>query len=315
MKVVFLDRMTLGDDFEMKLPFEAEFVCYDFTPAENVAERIQDADVIFVNKVKLREQDLSAAKNLKVICEAATGYDNIDIAYCKEKGIGVCNVPGYSTNSVAQITVAMAMSLLNHLPEYAGYVASGAYTKSGFPNCVTPVFHEMEGMTWGVVGYGAIGKKVADIARACGCNILAYKRTPEEGVACVPLEELLKKADIISVHLPLSTETSTLIDKEKIALMKPNAIFINVARGAVVDEAALCDALANKKFAALGVDVYAREPFGEDSPYNAIKDWPNVCLTPHMAWGSLESRMRCFAAMLSNMRAFFDGTIQNRVEL
>ncbi len=315
MKVVFLDRMTLGDDFKMELPFEAEFVCYDFTAPQEVAERIKDADVIFVNKVKLREEELSAAKKLKVICEAATGYDNIDIAYCKEKGIGVCNVPGYSTNSVAQITIAMAMSLLNHLPEYAGYVARGAYTKSGFPNCVTPVFHEMEGMTWGVVGYGAIGKKVADIARACGCNILAYKRTPVEEVPCVSLEELLKKSDIVSVHLPLSVETSKLIDKEKIALMKPNAIFINVARGAVTDEAALCDALINKKIAAIGVDVYSKEPFDEDSPYDAIKDYPNVCLTPHMAWGSLESRMRCFAAMLSNMQAFFDGKIQNRVEL
>ncbi len=315
MKVVFLDRLTLGDDFVMKLPIDAEFVCYDFTSPEEVIERIQDADVVFVNKIKLGIRELSAAKHLKVICEAATGYDNIDIHYCKENRIGVCNVPGYSTNSVAQITVAMAMSFINHLPEYREYTASGAYTESGFPTAVSPVFHEMEGMTWGIVGYGAIGKKVGEIATACGCRVLAYKRTPVSEVSCVSLDELLKNSDIISVHLPLSDATMGLIDKEKISLMKKNTVFINVARGAVVDEQALCDALKNEKIAALGVDVFAKEPFAAESPYYAIKDYPNVCLTPHMAWGSLESRKRCFDEMCKNMMSFFAGDIRNRVEL
>lgn len=314
MKVVFLDKMTLGDDFIMQLPIEAEFLCYDFTTEEDVIPRIHDADVIFVNKIKLGAKELSQAKNLKVICEAATGYDNIDLAYCRENRIAVCNVPGYSTNSVAQIAVAMAMSLVNHLPEYRAYTADGSYTKSCFPTSVSPVFHEMEGMTWGVVGYGAIGKKVAEIARACGCRILAYKRTPVEEVSCVSLEELLRTSDIISVHLPLSDETRQSIDKEKIALMKKSAVFINVARGAVVDEEALCMAVKEGNIAALGADVYGKEPFEKDSPYDAIKDYPNVCLTPHMAWASLESRMRCFDEMCKNMTAFFSGTIRNRVE-
>lgn len=314
MKVVFLDRLTLGDDFLMQLPMDAEFVCYDFTEPQEVIGRIEDADVVFVNKIKLGTHELSAAKRLKVICEAATGYDNIDISYCRENRIAVCNVLGYSTNSVAQITVAMAMSLINHLPEYRAYTASGAYTESGFPTAVSPVFHEMEGMTWGIVGYGAIGKKVAEIATACGCKILAYKRTAVPEVSCVSLEELLKHSDIVSVHLPLSDATRGLIDKEKISWMKENAVFINVARGAVVDEQALCEALQNGKIAALGVDVFAKEPFETESPYYAIKDDPNVCLTPHMAWGSLESRKRCFDEMCNNMMAFFAGDIRNRVE-
>ncbi len=315
MKIVILDRLTLGEDLDISCANKVgEVVSYDTTDPSEVEIRIKDADVIFVNKIKLNEENLKSAKNLKLICEAATGYDNIDVNYCSKRGIAVCNVPGYSTYSVSQITVSMALNLCNHLNEYTRYVKDGTYIKSSSANILTPVYNELFGKTWGVIGYGAIGKRVGDIAKALGCNILAYKRKKEEGVNCVDLDTLLKESDIISVHIPLTEETKNLISKEKIKLLKKNAIFINTARGAVVDEEAICLAIKEGKIAGLGCDVYSKEPLTKDSPYVSIKDFDNVCLTPHMAWGAKEARERCYNIMLKNLEAFFDGRILNRVD-
>lgn len=315
MKIVILDRLTLGEDLDItKANKFGEVVSYDATEPKDVKKRIEDADVIFVNKLKLNEENLKDAKNLKLICEAATGYDNIDIEYCKKRGIGVCNVPGYSTYSVSQITVSMALNLCNHIPEYTRYVKDGIYINYPSANILNPVYNELYSKTWGIIGYGAIGKRVGEIAKALGCDIICYKRTKEEGVNCVDLDTLLKTSDIISVHLPLTEETKNLISKEKIKLLKKNAIFINTARGAVVDEEAICLALKEGKIAGLGCDVYSKEPLSENSPYVEIKDYDNVCLTPHMAWGAKEARERCFNIMLKNLEAFFDGRILNRVD-
>ena len=315
MKIVILDRLTLGEDLDItKANKFGEVVSYDATEPKDVKKRIEDADVIFVNKLKLNEENLKDAKNLKLICEAATGYDNIDIEYCKKRGIGVCNVPGYSTYSVSQITVSMALNLCNHIPEYTRYVKDGTYINYPSANILTPVYNELYSKTWGIIGYGAIGKRVGEIAKALGCDIICYKRTKEEGVNCVDLDTLLKTSDIISVHLPLTEETKNLISKEKIKLLKKNAIFINTARGAVVDEEAICLALKEGKITGLGCDVYSKEPLVKDSPYVEIKDYDNVCLTPHMAWGAKEARERCFNIMLKNLEAFFDGRILNRVD-
>lgn len=315
MKIVILDRLTLGEDLDITKANEfGEVVSYDATEPKDVKKRIEDADVIFVNKLKLNEENLKDAKNLKLICEAATGYDNIDVDYCRKRGIAVCNVPGYSTYSVSQITVSMALNLCNHIPEYTRYVKDGTYINYPSANILTPVYNELYSKTWGIIGYGAIGKRVGDIAKALGCDIICYKRTKEEGVNCVDLDTLLKTSDIISVHIPLTEETKNLISKEKIKLLKKNAIFINTARGAVVDEEAICLALKEGKIAGLGCDVYSKEPLSEDSPYVEIKDYDNVCLTPHMAWGAKEARERCFNIMLKNLEAFFDGRILNRVD-
>ena len=315
-KIVVLDRLTLGDDLDISKAEEfAEVVSYDKTDADEVESHIADADVIFVNKVKLGEHNLKNAPNLKLICEAATGYDNIDTAYCKEKGIAVCNVPGYSVYSVAQVTVSMVLSLCNHLKEYTRLTANGTYSEGKTANILKPIYHELLGKTWGIVGYGAIGERVGEIAKALGCNVLAFKRKEVEGVKCVDIDTLLKESDIVTVHIPLSDETRGLINKERIAMMKENAIIVNTARGAVTDEAALCDAIKEKKIAALGTDVYSQEPFKKDSPFYDIKDYDNVCLTPHMAWGTIEARERCFGEMILNMKAFFAGEIRNRVEL
>jgi len=315
MKTVILDRETLGADLDISVPFDTELIVFENTKPYEVVDRISDADIIFLNKVILNEENLSKAKKLKLICEAATGYDNIDIDYCRKRGIAVCNVPGYSTYSVSQVSVAMVMSLANHIKEYRSFTASGKYTESGSANSLTPVFHELNGLTWGIVGYGNIGSAVGKVAKALGCNVLAYKRTPTDEVACVDIDTLIQKSDIITVHIPLSDSTRNLINKKRIAMMKPNAIFVNTARGAIADEEALCEAVKNGKIGAIGIDVYSKEPFDEKSPYFNVKDLDNVCLTPHMAWGAQESRKRCFSKMIENTNAFLEGKILNRVDI
>lgn len=314
MKIVVLDAITLGEDLDISKALQyGEMTVYDNTNPEDVAYRINEADVIFVNKVRLNEENLKDAKNLKLICEAATGYDNIDTAYCKRANIAVCNVPGYSVHSVAQVTVSMVLYLANHLPKYTGYTKSGEYSSGKGANILKPVFSELYGKTWGIVGYGAIGKKVAEVARAFGCNILAYKRTPVDDVKCCDIDYLMENSDIISVHIPLSDETRGLISQERIAKMKKSAILVNTARGLVTDEKALCTAVKEGKIAGFGTDVYSSEPFPKESPFYEIKDLDNVCLTPHMAWGAKEARERCFNEMLINMQAFFNGEERNRV--
>lgn len=316
MKIVVLDRATLGEDLDIsELSRLGEVTVYSGTQPCDTAKNISDADVVFVNKVRLTAENLSGAERLKLICEAATGYDNIDIEYCRKNNIAVCNVPGYSSYSVSQVTVAMALSLACRLPEYTSYTADGSYTKSGIQNCLTPVFHELYGKTWGIIGYGSIGSRVGDAAKALGCRVIAYKRTPSDGVICTELDTLVKESDIISVHIPLSDETKGIIDSRRISMMKKNAIFINAARGAVADEDALCRAVINGEIGALGADVYSKEPFGTDSPYYKIKNFKNVCLTPHMAWGAYEARVRCFNIMIENVKSFVSGEIKNRVDL
>ncbi len=314
MNIVVLDAVTLGEDLDISAASNyGNVIRYDNTKPEEVEERIKDADVIFVNKVKLNEDNLKNAKSLKLICEAATGYDNIDTDYCKKADIAVCNVPGYSIHSVSQVTVSMVLYLANHLGVYTQYTKSGEYSASSSANILEPVFSELYGKTWGIVGYGAIGKKVAELAKALGCRVIAFKRTPTDEIECKDLDTLLKTSDIVSIHIPLSNETRGLISKEKIALLKKNAIVVNTARGAVTDEKALCHALKEGRIAGLGIDVYSSEPFGIESPFYEIKDLGNVCLTPHMAWGAKEARERCFNEMLLNMNAFFAGKKRNRI--
>lgn len=312
MKITILDGKTLGDDIKLDI-FGEETEIFPTTEPLEVAERIKESDVIIVNKIKLFEDNLKDAKNLKLICVAATGYDNIDTAYCKKRGIAVCNVVGYSTQSVAQLTVTMALSLFMHQKEYCDFVRSGEYTKSGVANRLTPAYYEIDKKIWGIVGLGNIGKQVARVAKALGCSILAYKRTPDAEYNCVSLSELMEKSDIISVHLPLSDETYGIISREMIAKMKKNAILINVARGAVTDEAAIRDAVLEDKIGGVGIDVFSKEPILEDNPLYEIMDRDNVILTPHIAWAAYESRKRCMDEIKKNIDAFFGGEKRNRI--
>lgn len=316
MKITVLDAETLGKDLSLK-PLEelGECLCYPSTPPELVAERITDSDVLVLNKIKLNGENLSGAKNLKLICVAATGFDNIDTAFCNEHGIAVCNVPDYSSNSVAQLTLAMVLALSVHLSSYTDFIKTGAYSSSGIANRLTPVYHELAGLTWGVVGLGNIGTKVATVAKAFGCKVLACKQTPTEGYACTDINTLCKESDIITLHTPLTPSTRNLIDAARIATMKDGVILVNAARGAVTDEQAIVDAVISGKIGGFGSDVYTVEPFPQTHPFYQIKDLPQVCLTPHMAWGSYEARNRCLGVIVSNIQAFFTGKIQNRVEL
>lgn len=316
MQITVLDRDTLGEDLSLR-PLEelGTLTVYGQTMPGEVAARIANAEVVVLNKVKLFKDNLYAAENLKLICVAATGFDNIDVAYCREKGIAVCNVEGYSSNSVAQVTASMVLSLATHLTAYTDYVRSGAYSESGTANRLTPVYNELYGKTWGIVGYGNIGKAVGKIAEALGCRLLVSKRTPEAGVNCVDIDTLIEESDVISVHTPLNDETRGLISRARLSKMKKNVILVNAARGAVMDEEAVAAAIENGEIGAFGTDVYSVEPFPKTHPFYKIRINPNVILTPHMAWGAFEARTRCLYEITENIRSFYAGGKKGRVDL
>ena len=316
MRLAILDSATLGSDisFESFRRF-GEVAVYERTAPDEVEDRIADCDVVILNKIKLGARNLSCAGSLKLICVTATGFDNIDTGYCRERGIAVCNVKGYSTDIVAQLTAAMALSLVCRLSDYDSYVKDGSYTASGVHNRLEPVFHELSGLTWGIAGYGAIGRRVAEIARVLGCNVLAFKREPVTDTECVPLDELCRRSDILSLHLPLTETTRGILDKRRIGLMKPGAVVINVSRGAVADEAALADAVKSGALGGLGIDVYSVEPIQPDNPLTALFGMKNVVFTPHMAWGAYESRVRCMREVELNIDSFLAGERRNRVDI
>ncbi len=314
MNITFLDARAIGNDVSLdKLREVGNLTVEEKTSQDEVTHKLSDTEVLIVNKLKLNEESLKNAEKLKLICVTATGYDNIDIDYCRKKHIGVCNVVGYSSHSVAEVTAAMVLYLSMHLGEYRSYVGSGAYSKSGSANKLSPVFHELYKKTWGIIGYGNIGREVGAVASALGCSILTYRKTKTPG--CVTLDELLEKSDIISIHTPLTDETRGLIGERELSLMKKDVILVNTSRGAVTDEAAVAEAVKNKSIGAFGTDVYSAEPFLESDPLYAIKNLPNVCLTPHMAWGAFEARTRCIDEIAENIRDFYGGGKRNRVDL
>ncbi len=314
MNIAVLDAKTLGDDLSLA-PLEAlgKVTRYDLTTPEERAQRLKYADIAVINKIRMDRAALEDT-SVKLICVAATGYDNIDLAYCRQKGIAVANVPGYAAHSVAQIAVTMALMLVSHMEEYVEEVRSGRYSHSDTANRLIPPYHEIRGMTWGIVGYGAIGRATANIARALGCEVLVHTRTARPGVPCVDMDTLCRRADILSLHVPLSEETRNLLDRRRIGLLKPDAVVVNVARGAVTEEAALAEALAEGRIGGLGVDVYSREPFPESHPFYALREHPRALFTPHMAWGAVESRERCLDEIAQNIRAFYEGIRRNRVD-
>ena len=314
LNIVFLDAATIGSDIDLSM-FEkyGSLTVYQTTSQDEFVKNVGDSDVIIINKLKVGRDNLPYCKNVKLVCVTATGYDNIDLEYCRDNGIAVCNVVGYSTQNVAQLTLAMALSLICHLNEYDRSVSDGTYSKGKSANILTPVYHEIYGKTWGIVGYGNIGKQVARVAESLGCRVIAYKRTPTDEVECVDIDTLCRESDIISVHTPLNDGTRGLISREMIALMKKDAIFINVARGAVTDEGALAEAILEGRLGGLGVDVYSKEPFPEDHPFSKIAGRDDVFLTPHMAWGSYEARVRCCEEICLNIESYLNGERRCRV--
>lgn len=315
MKIVVLDSASLGEDIDLSPILNmGETTVYETNSPETLASCIGDAEVVVSNKSKLTAQVLEQTPNVKLICVTATGFDTVDTGYCRAHGIGVCNVPGYSTDSVAQLTVAMALNLATHVKEYREFVHSGGYSAGKIANKLSPCWNELTGKTWGIVGGGNIGNRVAKIAEAMGCNVLMYRRNPDPVYETVSLNTLCEKSDILSIHLALNDQTRGMVGVEQIRRMKKNAIVINVARGAITDEEALTQAVEEDRIGALGVDVYSAEPFGKDHPFSRILNRDNVCLTPHMAWGSIEARNRCIVKVAENIAAFCRGESLNRVE-
>ena len=314
MNITVLDAATLGEDVTFE-KWEAlgNLTVYKYTYASEVVPRLKDSDIAIINKVKMTDEVIKSLPKLKLICVTATGYDNISLSACKERGVALCNVKGYSTHSVAQVTMSLVLSLMTHLDEYCDSVKNGEYQNSGIENRLTPVFHELYGKTFGVVGLGNIGRQVARIAEAFGCNVLCFKRTPDQNYCCVDLETLLKNADIVTLHLPLNDQTEKIIGKKELSLMKPNAILVNVSRGAVTDEKAVAEALKNHTIGGFATDVYSVEPMENISPLNEIKDFENVLLTPHMAWGAYESRIRCINEIAENIAAYIKNERRNRI--
>ncbi len=315
MKLVMLDAGTLGDDLSFDALREfGDLTVYTSTTPDEVIPRLADCEVAILNKIKLTAAIFDAVPHLRLVCLTATGFDNVDLDAARAHGVAVCNVPGYSTPSVVQVTLATVLSLATHLPAYDAHVRSGAYAKGGVANCLVPVYHELAGKTWGIVGYGSIGRGVGEVARALGCRLLVCRRTQDGSPESVDIDTLCRTSDIITLHTPLNDSTRGLISRERIASMKKGVILVNVARGAVTDERAVADAVLSEQIGGFGCDVFSAEPFPEAHPFSALLGCPNVCLTPHMAWGSYEARVRCLETIAGNIRAFADGNRHNRVD-
>lgn len=317
-KIVILERNSVGVDTPVDCFEElGEVTCYpNTTTAEEVRERTKDADIIVANKARLNEESLRESPNVKLICEFATGFDNCDLAYCDSRGIKVANVADYCTDMVAQHTFTLMLTLLQKLPHYDEYVKSGAYAaQDRFSNFDEP-FTELAGKTWGIVGMGHIGKKVAQIATAFGCRVIFHSVTGKSTVTeyeQVDKDTLLRESDFLSLHCPLSDLTRDFIDKEALRKMKKTAVLVNVARGPVVNNTDLYDALMNGEIMAAGLDVLEKEPLQLSNPLSKIKDSNRLIVTPHLAWASVEARFRCVNEAYLNAKAFLNGEPRNIV--
>lgn len=317
MKIVVLEANALGKDIDLTV-FEklGELVIYDQSNAEDTPAKVKDADIIIVNKVPMNEQTLKDAVNLKMIAITATGYNIIDKAYTDSRGITVANVGGYSTDSVAQHTFALALYLIDQMDYYDKYVKTGEYIKSDiFCHLGNKIF-ELAGKTWGIIGMGAIGRKVAEIARVFGCRVIYYSTTGKnhnQEYEAVDLDTLLAESDVLSIHAPLSPVTENLMNMENFKKMKSSAILINVARGPIVNEADLVMALKEGIIAGAGLDVISVEPMKEGNPLLEIQDSGKLVVTPHIAWATGEARQRLTDEVYLNIEAFLRGEKRNLI--
>ena len=308
MKLVFLDTKTIGEDIDLSA-YDAlgEVVKYGFSTLEEIPERVKDADVLIVNKIAINEQTIGTAKNLKLVCVTATGTNNLDKEYLKKRGIAWRNVAGYSTESVTQHTFALLFYLLEKIRYYDDYVINEKYINDTVFTHFAEHFNEVNGKTWGIIGLGTIGRRVADIAKAFGARVIYYSASgspAQEGYEQVDFETLLATSDIVSVHAPLNEYTKDLMDREAFAKMKKTAIFLNLGRGPIVVEQDLYEALETGEIAAAGLDVLCEEPMSETNPLAKIKDSKKLIITPHIAWASVEARNRLMQIIAGQIREF-----------
>lgn len=318
MNIVVLERNSVGPDIDMSCFQELGSVTYysNTVSQQEVAQRVRDADVVVANKAPMNEASLRDAPHLRLICELATGYDNCDLGYCKSRGIQVCNVADYCSGMVAQHTFTLALALVQKLAHYDRYVKSGAYSaQDRFSNFDVP-FTELEGKTWGIVGMGNIGRRVAGIASAFGCRVIFHSVTGKSRVTEYPQvdkDTLLAESDFLSLHCPLSDLSRNFIDRQALQKMKKTAVLINVARGPVVNNTDLYEALLAGEIMAAGLDVLEQEPLRPENPLSRLQDSNQIIITPHLAWGSVEARNRCVAEAYKNIKSFMDGVGRNLV--
>ena len=296
MKILMLETMTYGDDISLE-QFNrlGEVVTYSLSSYEEAVARMKEhnPDVVIINKTNMNAECMAAAPNLKMVAEAATGYNNIDTEYAKAHGIRVANVAGYSTQSVIQHTFALAFYLIEKMRYYDDFVKSGEYAEWPCFSHFANVFHELAGKTWGIVGLGNIGRGVAKIA------------------ADYELDEFLKKSDIVSIHAPLNKYTENLFNYETLKKMKSSAVLLNLGRGPIVNDADLVKALNEGVIAAAGLDVITTEPVAKDNPLLTIKDSNKLIVTPHVAWATYEARTRLMDEIYLNIKAFMAGEERN----
>lgn len=307
MEIVLLDANTLGKDTNLNV-FKnyGDLTIYPTTSPKEVDKRVQNATIIITNKVVINRQTMDNSPNLKLICIAATGLNNVDLEYAKQKGIAVKNVAGYSTKSVAQYTLMQVLSLIGHNHHYNHYVQSGEWVKSPIFVNIDKPFYELEGKRWGIIGLGNIGQEVAKLASSFGCDVCYYSssgKNKNKTYKQLTLKELLKTSQIITVHAPLNEQTNNLISQKELALMQQDAIILNAARGGIINEEALVEAINNEKIYA-AVDVLVSEPMSKDSPYLHVKKEERILLSPHLAWASIEARQRLIAGVCKNIEDF-----------
>ena len=307
MKIVFLDALTIGAGSFAALEALGEFVGYgDSTPQEGLA-RVVDCDVLIVNKFKVTSELLDAAPRLRLVCESGTGMNNIDAAACAARNIPVRNVAAYSTASVAQTTFMHILSLLGDAPRFDLAVKSGAYSRSRILTEVFTPFSEAAGKTLGIIGLGAIGRKVAQIGAAFDMKICYHSTSGTNHTSDyqeLSLDDLLRVSDVVTIHAPMNERTRGLVGSRELALMKPTAFLVNMGRGGIVDERALVEAIDGGTIAGAAVDVFTQEPLPEDHPYLQAAHPERFRFTPHIGWGSAEARTRLVEGIAANIRAW-----------
>ena len=304
MKIVFLDAATMGDVSFAPIAQYGEFVCYDNSTPQEAMERVVDCEVLIINKVLVTPELIDAAPKLKLICESATGVNNIDIEYAASKGIPVRNAVGYSTSSVVQATFMQILSLLGEGPYYDECVKSGRYSSMDMFTDPSVSWTELEGKRIGIIGMGNIGSRVAKIAQAFGMDVCYYSTSGTghcKDYPCLSLAELMKTSDVVSIHAPLNERTAGLIGAEELALMKPSALLVNMGRGGIVDETALAVAIDNGSIAGAALDVFVKEPVPADNPLLHVRHPERLRLAPHAAWASVEARQRLVQQIADNI--------------
>lgn len=305
-KIVFLDEYSIAGRDMSKIAAMGEYVAYDNTRKEEVVERLRGAEIAISNKVMISGEAMRQLPDLKLICVAATGMNNVDLVTAKELGIEVKNAVGYSTTSVAETTLASALALARHIAYFNDFFHDGRYAAADRAFCFDRMTYEIRGKRWGIIGLGNIGREVARLAKAFGCEVAYYSTSGvrrEEEIPSMELDELLKWSDIVSVHSPLNERTRGLVGRQQLQMMKPSAVIINVARGGIIDEAALAEALDSGWLSAAALDVFSVEPLKE-SPLFHIRDKYRLLASPHNAWAAAEAIDRLLECVAENIREY-----------